>query len=353
MKSLEFAQELTKNLSETLIVWGVKPPESNDPEELIKYANALVELPKFKRGFKKRLSASKEIDLGMFLSVVVGSQKVNGIGGVSNFPQVRVFDYERANGGAGEIKPFTDKLFIEYTDAFRTGMNVELRTYVGVKSVVLKARVLSTKIVLGKTMLTLDTMIDTAMFDLNGFDVMIANVDSKDKTGSYTAAVFAVKAYGEKDRSPVAQELPGMCDINFPGEAQRILLTNRFTVVNVDPVSGKGIVVDCPLMTRIDSDFKERSQIGCVLYFLKRLREVANSKKGKKFPQKEQKVLFEDEMRDIFKNELPLADAIISKFEFLADMSKLDSKGFLSVKFKVVDTKKFKTAEFSGGLAKL
>lgn len=34
-------------------------------------------------------------------------------------------------------------------------------------------------------------------------------------------------------------------------------------------------------------------------------------------------------------------------------MSKLDSNGFLSAKFKVMDTKKFKTAEFADGLAKL
>lgn len=353
MKSLEYAQELTKNLSETLVVWGVRPPETNDPEELVKYANKLAELPKFKKGFKKRLSASKEIDLGMFLTVVIGSQKVNGIGGISNSSQIRILDYERTNGGTGEIKRYTDKLFVEITDEFSTGMNVEIKTYVGVKAVIEKAKVLSTKTVFGKTMVTLDKTIDTSIFDLNGFDVMLTNVDSKDRHGSYTAALFAVKANTEKDRAPVAQELSGTCDINFPGDAQKILLVNRFTVINVDPVSGNGIIVDCPLMTRNDSDFKERSQIGCVLYFLKKLREIANSKKGKRFPQKEQKVLFEDELRDVFKNELSLKDAIISNFEFVADMSRLDSKGFLAAKFKIVDTKKFKTAEFSGGLAKL
>lgn len=353
MKSLEYAQELTKNLSETLVVWGVKPPESTDPEELVKYAEKLVNLRKFKKGFKKRISASKEVDLGMFLTVVVGSQKINGIGGVTNFSQARVIDFERENGGVGKVKPMTDKLFVAYSNDFKVGMNVEIKTYVGVKLVIKKLVILAVKEVLGKTMLTVNEKIDTTVFSLNGFDVMLSNVDAKDRFGSYTAAAFAVKANYEKDRAPVAQELDGICDIIFPGVAQKKLLENKFTVINVDAVSGKGVVVDCPLMTRNDSDFQERSQIGCVLFFLKKLREIANSKKGKRFPQKEDKVLFEDELREVFKNEILAKDGIISRFDFVADMSRLDSKGYLAAKFKVKDTKKFKTAEFSGGLAKI
>ena len=352
-KSLEYAQQLTKSLSETLVVWGVKPPTSNDPKELIKYAQNLCNVPKFKRGFKKRISASKEVDMGMFLTVVVGSQKSNGIGGVSNFPEVRVIDFERTNGGSGEHKRLTDKVFVSLTNAIKPGMNIEIKTYVGVKLKVESFSVLSVKDILGKTMVTLDKTIDTSVFSLSNFDVIISLVDTKDRKGSYTSALFACIANAEKDRAPVAKELQGVCDITFPSSAIKMLLDNKFTVISADTATKKGEIVDCPLMTRKDSDFQDRSQIGCVLYFLNKLRTVANAKKGKKFPLKEQKVLFEDEMRDVFRNEVNTVDSAISDFEFTADMSKLDTQGYLVASFRIVDTKKFKTAVFSGGLAKI
>ena len=353
MTSLKYVGEQVKTFSEVLMVWGTRPAASNEPSVAEKHVRKLVNLPKFKKGFKVRTSASKETDYGMFLSVVAGTIRLNGIGGISNFVSHRVVDFERELGGAGEVKPLTNKVFVELTNEFHTGSNIELKTYVGVKQKSLEAIVLSTKEVLGKTMLTLNKEVDTSVFSLDGFEVMIANTDTKDRHGSYAAAAFAISANTERDRAPIQKDIDGVADFAFSQEALRLLLENKFTVINKNLINGKGVIVDTPLMTRKDSDYQSRSSIGTVLTLLNALRKVANEKKGKRFPKKEDKVMLEEELRNVFIDELQRSDALITNYQFATDMRFLDTKGFLAVKFKVQDAKKLEVIEFSGGLAKL
>ena len=353
MSSLKYVSEQVKTFSEVLMVWGTRPAQSTDPQAVEKHVRKLVNLPKFKRGFKVRTSASKETDFGMFLSVVAGTIKVNGVGGISNFTSHRVVDFEREQGGIGEVKPLTNKLFVETTSEFSTGTNVEIKTYVGVKQKSMEAIVLSAKEVLGKTMLTLDKEIDTTVFSLDGFEVMIANTDTKDRHGSYAAAEFAITANKERDRAPIQVDIDGIADFSFSQEALRLLIENKFTVITKNLITGKGTIVDTPLMTRKDSDYQSRSAIGTVLALLNALRKIANEKKGKRFPKKEDKVMLEEDLRNVFIDELQKSNALITSYQFATDMRYLDTRGFLSVKFRVQDAKKLETIEFSGGLAKL
>lgn len=351
--SLTYIQQQISSLSETLMVWGVKPPVDAESNTVNRYINKLVNLPKFKKGFKVRTSASKEVDLGAFVSVVVGPIKINGIGGITNFVSHKVVDYERQNGGAGEVKPLTNKLFVELTDNFTQGTNVEIKTYVGVKQTVVEAIVLSTKEVMGKTMITLDKEIDTSIFSLTGFEVMISNTDAKDRHGSFAALAFAVKANKERDRSPLQQDLNGVADINFSRGNLETLLKNKFTVISKNLISGKGVIVDTPTMTRPDSDFQNRSAIGTLLVMLNKLRKVADTKKGKRFPKKEDKVMLEQELRNVFVDELQRPDSLITAYNFRADMRYLDNYGYLSAEFEVQDAKKLEKVKFTGGLARL
>ena len=353
MCSLRYVAEQVKTFSEVLMVWGTRPAESAEPNVAEKHVRKLVNLPKFKRGFKVRTSASKETDYGMFLSVVAGTIKKNGIGGISNFVSHRVIDYEREEGGIGAVKPMTNKVFIELTKEFYTGSNVEIKTYVGVKQKTIEAVVLSAKEVLGKTMLTLNKEIDTSVFSLDGFEVMLANTDTKDRHGSYAAAAFAIAANEERDRSPIQKDIDGIADFSFSQEALRLLLENKFTVITKNLITGKGTIVDTPLMTRKDSDYQSRSSIGTVLTLLNALRKVANEKKGKRFPKKEDKVMLEEDLRNVFIDELQRTESLITSYQFATDMRFLDTKGFLAVKFRVQDAKKLEVVEFAGGLAKL
>lgn len=353
MESLKYVKNQINAFSEVLMVWGVRPPSSVDPNTIKKYAQALVNTPKFQKGFKVRTSATKETDLGAFLSVVVGTIKSNGVGGISNFDSYRVVDFERNAGGSGTVKPMTDKLFVELTNDFSRGTNVEIRTYVGVKEKVVEAIVLSTKEVLGRTMITLDTEIDTSVFDLDGFEIMISNTDSKDRHGSFAAVTFAIQANQERDRAPIQQDITGTADVNFSQEMLELLGKNKFTVISKNLITGNGLVVDTPTMARTDSDFQSRSSIGALLALLKQLRKVADTKKGKRFPKKEDKVMLEEDLRSVFKNEMDRSDSLITAYEFAADMSKLDTKGYLSVKFRIRDARKLEVVEFAGGLAKL
>lgn len=351
--SLQYIQQQITSLSETLIVWGVKPPVDAESNTVNKYINNLINLPKFKKGFKVRTSASKEVDLGAFVSVVVGPIKINGIGGITNFTSHKVLDFERTNGGSGEVKPLTNKLFVELTNEFVQGTNVELKTYVGVKQKVMEAVVLSTKEVMGKTMVTLNKEIDTSVFSLEGFEVMLANTDAKDRHGSFAALAFAIKANKERDRAPLQQDLNGVADINFSRKALETLLKNKFTVISKNLISGKGVIVDTPTMTRPDSDFQNRSSIGTLLVLLNKLRKVADTKKGKRFPKKEDKVMLEQDLKNVFVDELQRGDALITAYKFRADMRYLDNYGYLSAEFEIQDAKKLEKVKFSGGLARL
>ena len=351
--SLKYIQQQISSLSETLMVWGVKPPVDAESNTVNRYINNLINLPKFKKGFKVRTSASKEVDLGAFVSVVVGPIKINGIGGITNFTSHKVLDFERTNGGSGEVKPLTNKLFVELTNEFVQGTNVELKTYVGVKQKVMEAVVLSTKEVMGKTMVTLNKEIDTSVFSLEGFEVMLANTDAKDRHGSFAALAFAIKANKERDRAPLQQDLNGVADINFSRKALETLLKNKFTVISKNLISGKGVIVDTPTMTRPDSDFQNRSSIGTLLVLLNKLRKVADTKKGKRFPKKEDKVMLEQDLKNVFVDELQRGDALITAYKFRADMRYLDNYGYLSAEFEIQDAKKLEKVKFSGGLARL
>ena len=351
--SLKYIQQQITSLSETLIVWGVKPPVDAESNTVNRYINNLINLPKFKKGFKVRTSASKEVDLGAFVSVVVGPIKINGIGGIANFTSHKVIDFEREAGGNGEVKPLTNKLFVELTNEFVQGTNVELKTYVGVKQKVMEAVVLSTKEVMGKTMVTLNKEIDTSVFSLEGFEVMLANTDAKDRHGSFAALAFAIKANKERDRAPLQQDLNGVADINFSRKALETLLKNKFTVISKNLISGKGVIVDTPTMTRPDSDFQNRSSIGTLLVLLNKLRKVADTKKGKRFPKKEDKVMLEQDLKNVFVDELQRGDALITAYKFRADMRYLDNYGYLSAEFEIQDAKKLEKVKFSGGLARL
>lgn len=351
--SLKYVQQQISSLSETLIVWGVKPPVDTESNTINRYINNLVNLPKFKKGFKIRTSASKEVDLGAFVSVVVGPIKINGVGGITDFTSYKVLDFERENGGSGDVKPFTNKLFVEVTNEFVQGTNVELKTYVGVKQKVIEAIVLSTKEVMGKTMITINKEIDTSVFSLGGFEVMLTNTDAKDRHGSFAALAFAIKANKERDRAPLQQDLNGVADINFSKKSLETLLKNKFTVISKNLISGKGVIVDTPTMTREDSDFQNRSSIGTLLVLLNKLRKVADTKKGKRFPKKEDKVMLEQDLRNVFVDELQRGDSLITAYKFKADTTYLDTYGYLSADFEIQDAKKLEKVRFSGGLARL
>lgn len=353
MESLKFVQKLVQTLSETLIVWGVTPCDSEDPEKILEYVQNLVNLPKFKNGFKVRLNSGTDVDLGKFLSVVYGTPRQNGVGGINGSISTRLVDYEREDGGVGEVKEKTNKIFVENYNNFEINSNVELRTYLGVNEIKEKAIIIDKKEVLGKYMLVLNKELDTSKFPLNGFEVFVTNLDNVDLNGSYAAAIFATSSNDEKDRAPVQKDLSEKCDITLPYSVKELLIKNKFTVIDNDPTTGLGIVVSSPVMTRTDSDYQDRIDIGSVLYFLNKLRTVANSKKNKRFPSKEDKVLFEDELKEVFVQEMNKQDSLIVGYNFAADFRRLDSHGYVSGKFKIQPSKKLQVVEFNGGIAKI
>ncbi len=63
--------------------------------------------------------------------------------------------------------------------------------------------------------------------------------------------------------------------------------------------------------------------------------------------------MLEEDLRNVFVDELQKSDALITNYQFATNMKYLDTRGFLGVKFRVQDAKKLETVEFSGGLAKL
>lgn len=353
MESLKFVQKLVQTLSETLIVWGVTPCDSEDPEKILEYVQNLVNLPKFKNGFKVRMNSGTDVDLGKFLSVVYGTPKQNGIGGINGNISTRLIDYEREDGGTGEIKEKTNKIFVENFSNFEINSNVEIRTYLGVNEIKEKAIIIDKKEVLGKYMIVLNKEIDTSKFPLSGFEVFVTSLDSVDLNGSYAAAIFATSSNDEKDRAPVQKDLSEKCDVTLPYSVKELLIKNKFTVIDNDPTTGLGIVISSPVMTRTDSDYQDRIDIGSVLYFLNKLRTVANSKKNKRFPSKEDKVLFEDELKEVFVQEMNKQDSLIVGYNFAADFRRLDSHGYVSGKFKIQPSKKLQVVEFNGGIAKI
>lgn len=335
MRSLEFCLELTKDLNECRAYFGTIPAENSTTKKIKDQVARLSTLPKARVGFEKLVSATEKIDLGAYLVVTVGAQKVNGSGGIEGFQEEEIVSNTSIPTYVVETTKNIKFAVDDLVEIYAT-KGVDIVVQSGLKVVEVEQGLTTTKI-------TLNAQIDYTKFK-NLPQVFIQNINKKDNKGSYLAALYAVVAnnYGI-DKAPMNVTFPGTAEVLYTRQQATALNLYKYTVVNRESTGTTGYVVDTPTMARDESDFTDQSSIGLLLYFTNKLRAIAKTKQGKRFGSADAQLMFKKELEAPLEAEK--GNAIVD-FYLNTDFSLLNTKGICLVEFGIKEAKTLKFIKF-------
>ena len=322
----EFCDETTANLTECKCTFGVTPPKNTSIKEINKQYKKLISLAKAKRGFVKSLNAENKKDLGMYIDVVIGSVKVNGIGGISNFSEAEIL---LINGST--IKIAKTQLFEKGDSAnlyayYRQDMFNEEVEIAGVDNNASDEY----------TFLTLTKAVSNK-YILNSNTPMIEIINDKDNKGTYTAALYSniVGNFGIES-SYIKATVPGSCEVTYTREQLVKLGSMGYTVINKSALNTTPEIIDTPTMARDDSDFTDQSTRDLIFFLLAELRSVSKGYKGERFGEASKKVLFESSLKTIFEKQ---SGKTITDFELKVDYDYLQTTRQIFVDFGITEAK--------------
>lgn len=217
-----------------------KPPKSlsnKDVEEYKERAGALYE--KVREQAKFLSSTGEVLDLGRYLSVPLGVNMYDGIGGIVGFPQARVSTIE-------DSKVITKKV----TSSFKKGDIVEVYSHDKMDVLVHRSRVKSVGISkINTAEITLMEPVPTEITKSRN-PVYIMNVNNKDFNGTYLARQWSnVCNNAGVDRSPAGLAWPGECQLRWNQRQLNYLDYRKFAVLQQEHGSSIGAVSRSHLMT--------------------------------------------------------------------------------------------------------
>jgi hypothetical protein len=168
----------------------------------------------------------------------------------------------------------------------------------------------------------------------------VALTNSKDRKGTLLATLYASTAnnFGI-DKAPFNVTLSGDSEIFYTRDQLTRLLDTRVTPISRNAFDTNGVVIDTPTMALENSDFTDQGTVGLIMYFIRQLRKIAESRKGDRFGSGEAQIVFQTEL------ESPLAaqtgDSIVA-YNLSIDWSKLNIDHSLDVQFSIKEAKKLK-----------
>jgi hypothetical protein len=272
-----------------------------------------------------------ELDNGLYLSVTTGSQKISGIGGITNFPSAFVT----------QVNSNLNYVIVRYEGLdFVEGDNVDLKwiskgTYKIQENVVKSSKFLTST----ELLITFEEPMAPG-FILSNKTRTVALTNSKDRKGTLLACLYAATAnnFGI-DKAPFNVVLDGDSEIFYTRDQLTRLLDARVTPISRNAFDTNGVVIDTPTMALENSDFTDQGTVGLIMYFIRQLRKIAESRKGQRFGSGEAQIVFQTEL------EAPLAaqvgDSIVA-YNLTIDWSNLNIDHSLDVQFSVREAKKLK-----------
>ncbi|MGL5715861.1 MAG: hypothetical protein ACRCX2_22780, partial [Paraclostridium sp.] len=203
---------ITSTQNNCLTFMAPEPPRNASTKAISEYVDrveALYEKVR-ERCMSVNPTTGKKTDLGMFLSVPVGVNRLDTVGGVSGFPQATLAVIE-------ENRVITQKL----TSAFATGDIVEVYSHNKLDIEMIITTVESVNISgTGTTEITLKDPIPETVISTRT-PKYIMNVNNKDFNGSYMAIQYSnICLQAGVDRSPAGLAWPGECQVMF-SESQK------------------------------------------------------------------------------------------------------------------------------------
>ncbi|MGL4449604.1 MAG: hypothetical protein ACRCTZ_00260 [Sarcina sp.] len=263
---------ITATQNNCLTFLSPEPPRNSSAKAIAEYVDRVEALyDKIRERCIINKNGNKQ-DAGMFLSVPVGVNRIDGIGGIYGFPQSTIATLEgnkittqklTSNFAVGDlVEVFSNnKLDIEMVSAKVTGVSLSAS---------------------GTTEITLDTQIPENVISTKT-PKYIMNVNNKDFDGAYLAIQYSniCNQVGVK-RSPAGVAFPGECQVMFSESQKNRLNAKKFAVIMQKYGTVQGEVDKSQLMTGITSQFQDYENIATVYELVRGAKEIGMAYKGKR-----------------------------------------------------------------------
>ena len=234
----------------------------------------------------------KRIDLGKFLSVPIGVNQYDGLGGLSGFPQAKI-------ATINNDKVITKKA----TTSFAIGDKVEVYTHNKLDILIHTTTV--KKVVISDTNSVEITLNESVPSEIStGLNPKyIMNINNKDFNGNYLARQYSnICREAGVDRSPAGLIFPGVCQLKFSDKQLQLLDSLKFCVLQQEQAQTVGSVSRSQLMTSYDNVFQKIDTLNVVNKLIQDSKDILIHYKCKRINDGTELALIKTELEDsVFK----------------------------------------------------
>lgn len=267
-----------------------EPPKNNSPKAREEYVERCLSLhTKMRDRLSTINSNGKKVDLGMFLTVPVGVNMVDELGGVTGYPQARISTISKN-------KIITKKT----TTAFEVGDIVEVYTHNKLDQISFQANVESVAISnVDTTEITLDKEVPEELTS-SVTPKYIMNINNKDFKGTYLSRQWSnVCNEVGVTRSPAGITWNGECQMRFSEKELLSLDANKFCVVQQEQGKTTGFVSRSQLMTGTQSQFQKIETLKTIYDLTEKCKKVVMPYRGERIDDGTDLALIKTEVEDV------------------------------------------------------
>lgn len=291
LRTLQYVHTITRTKNNCMLFISPEPPRNVSNKAKKEYIERLKNLYNQFKEIRNQVISGIKIDLGMYLTVPVGVNRYNSIGGLSGFPQTTIQDISEST------------ITTKTTTYFSVGDNVEVYTYDKLDILTLNATVTEVKQNLDKTTtITLSKVIPDNIKN-SKIPRYIANVNEKDWNGNYLSMQWAsVCVEAGLDRSPEGLAWSGECQMAFSNRELDELNVMKYSVLNQITGTTYGAVSRSQLMTGTASQYQDIENLVIVYALTKAIKTIGEKYQGERFNDTTDLALIRTELEDtVFK----------------------------------------------------
>ena len=283
---------ITSTQNNCMTFLSPEPPKNNSAKAREEYVNRCLGLYNKVRDRAPTVINGKKMDLGMFLTSPVGVNMIDGIGGITGYPQNR-------------ISTIDDKKIItkKPTTSFEKGDVVEVYTHDKLDQITFQAKVESVAVsAVNTTEITLDKSVPSELTS-SVTPKYIMNVNNKDFKGTYLARQWSnvCNEVGVK-RSPAGITFAGECQLKFSEKELQALDSCKFCTIQQEHGQTVGSVSRSQLMTSTTSQFQKIETLKTIYELVNGSKTIAFKYKGERIDDGTDLALIKTEIEDsVFK----------------------------------------------------
>lgn len=283
---------ITSTQNNCLTFLSPEPPKNTSTKAIGEYVDRCESLYTKLRDRLPQTSNGRKFDLGMYLSIPVGVNMYDGLGGLEGFPQSKI--------AALENNKVTTK---KVTSNFEEGDIVEIYTHQKLDILTHRTKVVSVSpSKIETTEITLEDPIPEEISSaMTPKYIMLAN--NKDYNGTYLARQYSnICEQAGVDRSPAGITFPGECQVRFSDAQEKKLDAMKFCTIQQEYGKVQGAVSRSQLMTGTESQFQNYESLKAVYTLVDGCKEVVMPYKGQRIDDGTDLALIKTELEDsVFK----------------------------------------------------